>query len=650
MTFLGYERPVEYRRQQIFDPTTANMVLNAQQNYINEVKNEYLRGLADLKEFNREYGDFVTPIFADQDWYNKNFTGKIRDFINNAYDNGVDLLRSPEGRMAMTVMMNNLPYGEYAKKKTRAENAKEWYKNMGILRSKGKYDEDFSNFLKENPNQWALDDPGTTSPTEYQTLKEATNDWYNNRTPRTATAEEMKRMGLDPRYNWSLYSDNDLMNVARDNTPGWRGSAVANYNRYLAEQQVAASGLPYTQQDVENQLQRNIASAQQEWLVGPIKGNADAFMLQAQKAADDRALEGIKYNNQVRLQQARSSGSGSGTSSEKESLSDAQYQLMRGTANIIANTSFGRAAGITNYTDFDPDRFDILLTGAQKEIANKYYTKDISGGGDATVQKVGETPSFVWDDNKGKFVHNNDTGINLGNYSVSSTSFLPALNRKQRVNLHDANLKFIDAMSVDYTPAKFAKWLNRPTASNDSNMSSISNDDDAINRLYSLDEVSLRSSGVDRPSEDLKWASNNTDASRKILEKNKNNLYIKGAGKAFTHVKNDGSVHMYQIVNVYSSKGTASKQSFNQMEKVGKMAFDMGITTYDNPNHGIGGNMSTNLYFDENKDADIRWSGDQSVLHWEHVGSPKIDATIAYPQLPSTTLDPQLPLYKWGQQ
>jgi hypothetical protein len=154
----------------------------------------------------------------------------------------------------MMMLINNLPYGEYAKKRVRAENAKEWYKNMGALRAADKYNEDFSRFLGETPDQWDENDPGISSPTQFQTLKAATNEWYNNRSLRSATAKEKIAMGLDPRYDYKLFTDDDLMNIARDQTPGWNGSATARYYRHLAEQQVAAKGLPYTQADVEAQL------------------------------------------------------------------------------------------------------------------------------------------------------------------------------------------------------------------------------------------------------------------------------------------------------------------------------------------------------------------------------------------------------------
>ncbi|MEE3484907.1 MAG: hypothetical protein VZQ98_11375 [Bacteroidales bacterium] len=52
-----------------------------------------------------------------------------------------------------------------AKKRVRAENAKEYYKAAGVLAAQNKYDKDFAMFLGEDPNQWADDYMGITAPT-----------------------------------------------------------------------------------------------------------------------------------------------------------------------------------------------------------------------------------------------------------------------------------------------------------------------------------------------------------------------------------------------------------------------------------------------------------------------------------------------------
>lgn len=143
MTFLGFERPVEYGREQVFDPTTAQMVLNANRDYINAVYNDYRQALADMKEFNKEYGDFLSPIQADMDWYEKNVSGRIRGFIDDLYNRGVDPLRSSEGRAAVTRELARLPIQQVAQKRQAAESAREYIKNRDALRKAGMWNEDY---------------------------------------------------------------------------------------------------------------------------------------------------------------------------------------------------------------------------------------------------------------------------------------------------------------------------------------------------------------------------------------------------------------------------------------------------------------------------------------------------------------------------
>ena len=278
-------------------------------------KDMYDRGEQRIKDFNTTYGDFITPIQADQDWYNQNVTGKVRDTINNLYARGIDPLRSAEGRAIVAQLVNNIPVGQVAKLKSSAKAAEEYIKNRGLLEAAGKYNQDLEErFLGYNLANWDTLGGGQvwnrTSPTEMKTLKELTESWYNNRTARDLTEEDLKAAGIpyDKRYQYSGYLDSDILNVARGNTPGWNDSVYSRYYRDLAERQVAASGMPYTKQDVEARLQRNIADAQQEWLINPTK-KADEFAKMAQQAAYARQLEGIRAANDKEIAQIKANGS-----------------------------------------------------------------------------------------------------------------------------------------------------------------------------------------------------------------------------------------------------------------------------------------------------------------------------------------------------
>ena len=278
-----YDQALQLPTVDLYDTQIMAMALNA-------AKDMYEKGEQQIKDFQKAYGDFLTPITADQNWWNANVTGKVRDTINEMYARGGDPLRNAQDRAKLSMMINNMPYGDMAFKRQRAENAKEYYKAAGALAAQNKYDKDFAMFLGEDPNQWAPDFMGITAPTQFQTLKEATNDWYNNRSLRDLTPEEIKAYGGDPRYSYKGFLDNDLMNIARNQTPGWQGTPQARYYRELAKRQLQAAGVsdPTTKQ-VEAVLQRNIADAQQEWLAQPIKGEADRFKVLAAQDAYNRA-------------------------------------------------------------------------------------------------------------------------------------------------------------------------------------------------------------------------------------------------------------------------------------------------------------------------------------------------------------------------
>lgn len=176
MIFLGLEKPVPYNGMSIFDPTMANMVLNAQNNYIQAMKEDYLRGREDLKEFNKNFGDFFSPIQKDMEWYDQNVTGATRDFINGLYERGIDPLRSPEARAMISRWVNNMPTGKINQLKQSAATANEYLKNMGKLMAEDRYNPDAEKSFGRDLSTWStLGGNGlwnTPSPVENRTMDE----------------------------------------------------------------------------------------------------------------------------------------------------------------------------------------------------------------------------------------------------------------------------------------------------------------------------------------------------------------------------------------------------------------------------------------------------------------------------------------------
>lgn len=282
---------------------------------INAARDMYEKGQQQLKDFQKDYGDFYSPIQKDMDWYNKNVIQGSRDLINNLYDNGEDPLRSSSGRAKISRWLNNMPTGDINKLKMGSKIAQEYLRNRAMLEAQNKYNDDFERYVnggKSIENWDTLKDGVWTrqSPSEFTTLKAATENWFNNRTPHALTKDDVVSFGMpyDKRYDYTGYTYKDLTNVASKNTPGWVSSPIANYYRHIAKQQLLNEGVKDpTNAQVETRLQQNVADANKEWMVNPIKQAneyvkmdkqfAQQATMQARGFQHDKEMEAIRNKN-----------------------------------------------------------------------------------------------------------------------------------------------------------------------------------------------------------------------------------------------------------------------------------------------------------------------------------------------------------------
>lgn len=283
---------------------------------INAARDMYEKGQQQVKDFQKDYGDFYSPIQKDMDWYNKNVINGSKDVINSLYDKGIDPLRSAEGRAAISRFVNNIPTGDINKLKMGSKIAQEYLRNRAMLEAQNKYNDDFEKYVNggKSIEDWdTLKDGVWTrqSPSEFTTLKAATENWFNNRTPHALTKDDVVGFGMpyDKNYDYTGYTYKDLTNVASKNTPGWIGSPIANYYRHIAKQQLLNEGVKDpTNAQVETRLQQNVADANKEWIVNPIKQvNEYAKMdkqfaqqsaMQARGFQHDKEMEAIRNKNQ----------------------------------------------------------------------------------------------------------------------------------------------------------------------------------------------------------------------------------------------------------------------------------------------------------------------------------------------------------------
>lgn len=176
----GQDEAVRYPVRDLYDTGMMSM-------YIGAIKDEYERGIKEQEEFMSKYGDFISPFQKDVENWDK----LTMDPIIEAYDylqaNGIDPLRSQEGRAVISNIMRKIPREKLSMLRQSAAAGQEYLKNRGEMQAKGLYDPEFEQFLLGDrtfsgqdtllQGMWAR-----TSPSEYKGLRTLTDPWFKNRT------------------------------------------------------------------------------------------------------------------------------------------------------------------------------------------------------------------------------------------------------------------------------------------------------------------------------------------------------------------------------------------------------------------------------------------------------------------------------------
>ena len=329
MTFLGLERPVEQGREQVFDPVTAQMVLNANKDYINAVYNEYQQAKQDMKDFNKEYGDFLSPIDKDVEWWNQNITGAVRNKINELYANGEDPLRSQSGRMQMAMFMNNLPIGEAIRRRQSAEIAKEYVKNMGQLLADNEYNEDAERFFGRNLKSWDTGVNGIwnmSSPIKNRTMDDLIEPMIKNLD--YAYDDELTKQANDGHDYYTVKEDR-IRQVIEDSIEDL--TAKGTMGDYYYNKALQATG---NNKEAALQLYK-------DWLTNrgkdhfKIKKEVNEYKMEQVKQQNRIALENLEHQHKLE-QDANKAGRGSGSGGSDAGVYDWATDIYdKGLNNIV---------------------------------------------------------------------------------------------------------------------------------------------------------------------------------------------------------------------------------------------------------------------------------------------------------------------------
>lgn len=253
----AYDQWAQMPVKDLYDTQVMAMAINA-------AKDMYDKGEQRMKDFYKEYGDFMSPIQKDMDWYNQNVTGRVRDVINNMYANGIDPLRSAEGRAAVAQLIYSMPTGDIAKVRQSAEAAKEYIKNRGTMQAKGLWNPDYERAVL---NGGSLEDWDTmkggvwtrTAPSEYQDLNQYTSHIFDNL--------KDSYIGTDKNhYDWYGVTENDLYkSLTPDKLGGLLNTDLGRFHYSNAIRDLAAQGnLNPSEAEKMEQFRKNIVAANHE--------------------------------------------------------------------------------------------------------------------------------------------------------------------------------------------------------------------------------------------------------------------------------------------------------------------------------------------------------------------------------------------------
>lgn len=340
---------------------------------IGAAKDMYEKGLAEIKDFKKEYGDFLSPIQKDMDWYAKNVTDKVRNVVNGLYDAGIDPLRSAEGRAAVSRVINSINPAEVNFRKQRAQNAIELQKNIDKLKSSGLYNQQFANTLGENPQDWDDNYIGTTSATPYLDYEQKYGHLFDKMGYEYDPEESKKHPGMQVMTK-NKSRMHDILSASRPdliNDPQYKYDLV-NLKRSIAEQN------PNMQQQEIDSLA--IRTLENEIVERNYKGGM-------QMVEDPIAKENRNYTHQLAIIKAREESQkrlragtpGYDYNGNPITKEDTKESL--GMLSGIQNAGFTRLSGTT-----DPTKYGKAIKPNIRNVFNTVYHRlgydrtDLAGG------------------------------------------------------------------------------------------------------------------------------------------------------------------------------------------------------------------------------------------------------------------------------
>lgn len=356
--------------------------------YISSAKEQYNQAVQEQKELAKEFGDLYSPSYSLNKLYYDKTKGRVNNALDYLYKNGIDPLRSAEGRAYIAKVIRETPYADIAKWKSDADNMKTYQKAAAAMIADGKLTQDQLDWqMQKQGLDYNKFDPYNQSwnqlaPTKMDTLEDLTKIPYSVLKPSNLTKQQVESMGYkyDPLNDYVGITDQMIKDTAGKSIPSVMSTASGQYYYDKAKQQLQQAGVVNpTDEQVKSQLQDTVSQLWEgkrtvSWDPNKYQildyQNRLADQLDAKKSARDlanqKALIDYKYSDDAR-RVANNIGGGSSGSNYKTIFDAAREQPYTPITTSIDDL---RANGVT-LADPDAKWDEYKQSQSQGDSGNK---------------------------------------------------------------------------------------------------------------------------------------------------------------------------------------------------------------------------------------------------------------------------------------
>lgn len=313
--------------------------------YISAAREQYNQAAQEQKEFAKEFGELYGPnANVNKEFYDIT-RGAVNKGLDYLYQNGIDPLRSAEGRAYIQKIIRERPYAEIANLKAQNEAMKTYQRYRAEAMRNGTYDPDFEKFALggKTLESW---DPSTDgmwtreAPSKYSSLKDWTSNLFDNMQLEYDPELTKQAGGL---YQVYSKSPKKMQQILDANIKDMTKSDLGRY--YL---NMYGGDIDALKADIIN---RNREYTQIDRRADQVKVHLNDQEFQANEAAKQRSFQREmakqqhewdmeeleqKYNNEIAKEAAKGNGKGS-----YNLVADVMTQASSTLQNYFATHTFG---------------------------------------------------------------------------------------------------------------------------------------------------------------------------------------------------------------------------------------------------------------------------------------------------------------------